>query len=591
MCGIVGYVGARNAAPVVLEGLRKLEYRGYDSAGVATVGSGLHVSKGAGRIGDVEKKYSLSRLPGKTGVAHTRWATHGGVTDENAHPHTDCTGSVAIVHNGIIENFQELRRELERKGHKFKTQCDPEVFAHLVEEGISRRLALEEAVFKASQRIQGEYAVLAISADSPGKIAVARKDSPIVIGLAAGETFAASDPIPLVGKAESVVFLDDFEGALLTRDGAEFYDLKTMQKIAKKPQKLEMGYEAASKGSHEHYYLKEILEEPEALRRALRQDEAHVHSIALDILRAQRAMIIACGTARHASLIGRYVLSKVGGKFCEVTLASEFGYFSDSIGKESLVLGVSQSGETMDLLQPLKRVKANGAKIYSIVNVVGSSLARESEKTFYINAGPEIAVASTKAFVNQVAAFSMLAYSMQNQYASIVGKLKEVADLSEKTLSENVALAKALAKELKDKQHIYLIGRGINFAVATEGALKIKELSYIHAEGMPGGELKHGTLALIEKGTPVIVLAPKDYTYNEIISNAMEAKARGARIIGLSDEPNEIFDEWFKIPKVEEIFYHLVEILPIQLLSYYLTLELGRDPDKPRNLAKSCTVK
>ena len=590
MCGIIGYCGKKSAAPIVLEALKRLEYRGYDSAGIASLYDGqLQVKKDVGKIDEVNQKHNLGGLPGNTAIGHTRWATHGGVTQDNAHPHCDCKQEVAVVHNGIIENHQPLRRRLERK-YSFVSETDSEVIPHLIREFMEMGSSLEQAIRQTVKELRGSYAILAISASEPQKIVAARKDSPLVVGIGAGENFVASDALPFLEHTNRVIFVEDGEIVSLNNEKVTIHDGEGRQ-IPKEPQEVNWKWDGATKQGYEFFMHKEIMEQPQAMRDALMQDRELIMEVAMDILRTKQVVLTGCGTSRHAALIGRYLFSKVGSKFSDVIMGSEFHHFSDSIHKDTLVIAVSQSGETADILEGVKRAKANGATIFSMVNVVGSSLTRLSDKVVYLNCGPEIGVAATKSFVSELVIFYLLAFAMTNQLREGVRAIKSISSLIKKNLNHNGAILPELAQELKGKNDFYYIARGINFAIAMEAALKAKEIAYVHAEGMPAGELKHGTLALIEQKTPVIAICPADYTFEETMSNVAEAKARGAFIIGVSDRHEQSFDEWIKIPALAEVFYPLVSIVPLQLLAYNLAVAKGLDPDKPRNLAKSVTVK
>jgi glutamine---fructose-6-phosphate transaminase (isomerizing) len=590
MCGIIGFIGNEPAAPVALKGLKKLEYRGYDSAGIASIHNDrLYVKKDTGKIGEIDKKHKLGELPGNVAIAHTRWATHGGVNKENAHPHSDCSMQVSVVHNGIVENYRELRHELKSRGHIFTSETDTEVIPHLLEECIENGSTLEQAVLATSKKIKGSYAFIAISVRESGKMVATRRDNPLVIGTGDRGSYVTSDVLSLDG-CDKVIFLEDGEVAILRINGATFLDEegKHVEKTAAAVDIKEQEYNI---GGYKHFMLKEIMEEPKAIQTAILQDEQSFTRIAIDILRAKQVIITACGTSRYAALVGRYLFSEVAQKFCDVVMASEFHYFSESVDKNTLVIAVSQSGETADVIEGVKRAKANGAEVISIVNRSGSILSRMSDYTIYLNCGPEIAVAATKSFISQLAIFYLIAFAMVNQYKHAVSSLTEISSKIKEILEMNEVGVEDLAIRLKDKCHFYYIARGINFPIASEAALKLKEISYIHAEGLPAGELKHGTLALIEEGTPVAAICPDDNTFSETLSNATEAKARGAFIIGVSDIEDELYDFWIKIPKVDRLFYPLVSIAPLHLLAYYLAKEGGKDPDKPRNLAKSVTVK
>ena len=606
MCGIVGFVGKYPAAAITLDALRRLEYRGYDSAGMATIhDSKMWIKKDIGTLAEVENVQSLSSLPGEIAIAHTRWATHGNVTSCNAHPHLDCKGEIAVVHNGVIENYQDLRAYLENKGHVFKSDTDTEVIPHLIAEfrkgrrngngngngnGHGHVMSLEKAVRNAIKSLKGSYALLAIAVDEPDKIVVAKKDSPLVLGVAEGSCFAASDALSFVDHTNEFITLENGEVAVLTSNGASFINEKG-KKIYKQTTRVYWNYEDVNKGEHAHYMLKEILEQPKVVKNAIVQDKEFFTELAMDILRANQVIITACGSSRYAALVGRYLFSKVAGKFCDVVMATEFHYFSDSVNKNTLVIAVSQSGETADVVEGVTRAKENGARVISLVNREGTVLSRISDKVININAGPEIGVAATKSFSNQLAIFYLLAFAMVNKFDVAVRKLTKLSSEIEKAIDCNNGNLEKLAMKLRDRDDFYYIARGINFSIASEGALKLKEISYIHAEGLPAGELKHGTLALIEDGVPVVVICPKDYTFFETLTNASEAKSRGAYIIGVSDEQNSLYDFWIQIPRVEELFYPLVAVIPLQLLAYHLATSRGKDPDKPRNLAKSVTVK
>jgi glucosamine--fructose-6-phosphate aminotransferase (isomerizing) len=590
MCGIIGFVGHEPAAPVVLQGLIKLEYRGYDSAGLASIDNGkLFIKKDAGRIEEIDSRIGLRELPGKIAIAHTRWATHGGVSRKNAHPHTDCAGHLAVVHNGIVDNYVEMRQALEDKGHFFTSDTDTEVIPHTIEDCLKAGVTLEEAVLMTARKLKGSYAIMVISENEPDKIVATRRDNPLIIGLGAQGTFATSDIFSLAGCTQ-VVYPENGELAVLNCNGVDFFDEKG-QPVEKKTSPLDTQEQCYDKGEYEHFMLKEIMAEPQAILTAINQDERAFTQMAMDILRAKQVVISACGTSRYAALVGRYLFSGIANKFCDVVMASEFQYFSESIDKNTLVIAVSQSGETADVIEGVKRSKDNGARVISIVNRPNSMLCRMSDNVIYLNCGPEIAVAATKSLTSQLAIFYLLSYSMINQFAQGVAHLRNVANEVSKVLSWNGAKLERLSALFKKSHDFYYIARGINFPIASEAALKLKEISYIHAEGLPAGELKHGTLALIEEQTQVVIICPNDATFHETLDNGIEAKARGAYIIGVSDIDDSLYDFWIEIPKVERLFYPLVSIAPLHLLAYYLALKRGEDPDKPRNLAKSVTVK
>ncbi len=591
MCGIIGYCGNKPAVPVVLEALKRLEYRGYDSAGVASLSDGrLSIKKDAGKVDEVIRKHNLASLPGNVAIGHTRWATHGGVTQSNAHPHSDCGGRVAVVHNGIVENNQQLRQELTKAGHKFTSETDTEVIPHLIEDELKNGCSLEQAVLNVAPRLEGSYAFLIMAPDNPGKIVGTRRSNPLIVGISATDYYVSSDALAFSQYTNQVMGLGDNEVVMLTQEGVQFLDPKG-NRLAKQVRKLDHSWAESHKGGYQHFMLKEIMEQAQMLDQTARQDGKRFTKIALDILRANQVIITACGTSRYAALVGRYLFSRVGKKFCDVVMASEFGYFADSVDKNTIVIAVSQSGETADIIEGVKAARDNGAQVISVINRPNSVLADMSHEVIYLNCGAEIAVAATKSFLSQLAIFYLLSFAMVNSFDEAVAKLTGLNGEIARALDGNKDELIKLSQKLKDKNDFYYIARGINFAIASEGALKLKEISYIHAEGMPAGELKHGTLALIEPGTPVVVICPADYTFSETLSNAIEAKSRGAYIIGVSDRESEIYDSWIKLPKVDELLYPMVAVVPLQLLAYYLAVNRGCDPDKPRNLAKSVTVK
>ena len=591
MCGIIGYCGQKPAVPVVLEALKCLEYRGYDSAGVASLYDGkLLIRKDAGKVDEVIQRHALAGLPGNVAIGHTRWATHGGVTQLNAHPHSDCTGRVAVVHNGIIENNEQLRQELTRMGHRFSSETDTEVIPHLLEDELKNGHSLQQAVLSIAPKLEGSYAFLAVALDDPGKVIGTRKNNPLIVGIDAHDCYISSDALAFSQYTNQVMGLEDNEVVALTQEGIEFFDAQG-NRVVKQARKLDHSWAESNKGAYQHFMLKEIMEQAEVLTRIVDQDGKKFTEIALDILRARQVIITACGTSRYAALVGRYLFSRVGKKFCDVVMASEFGYFADSVDKNTVVIAVSQSGETADVVEGVKAAREVGARVISIVNRPNSILTDLSHQVIYLNCGSEIAVAATKSFLSQLAIFYLLSFSMVNSFDEAVARLTGLSPEITRVLDWNKSDLIKLSQKLKDKNDFYYIARGINFAIASEGALKLKEISYIHAEGMPAGELKHGTLALIEPGTPVVVICPADYTFSETLSNAIETKSRGAYIIGVSDRESDIYDSWIRIPQVDELLYPVVATVPLQLLAYYLAVNRGCDPDRPRNLAKSVTVK
>jgi len=591
MCGIIGYCGTKAAVPVVIDGLKHLEYRGYDSAGVACLQDGqLLIKKDVGKVEEVIQKHNLASLPGTIAIGHTRWATHGGVTRFNAHPHCDCTGRLAVVHNGIIENNRELRQELINLGHKFSSETDTEVIPHLLEDELRKGQPLEQAVLEISPRLEGSYAFVVISLDDPDKVVGTRRNNPLIVGVNGSDYYVSSDALAFSPYTNEVMTLEDNEVVVLMRKGIKFLDMHGREMV-KQARKLDQNWADNNKKGCQHFMLKEIMEEAQVLKQTACQDGKKFTDIALDILRANQVIITACGSSRYAALVGRYLFSKVGKKFCDVVMASEFGYFADSVDRNTVVIAVSQSGETADVVEGVKAARNAGAQIISIINRPNSMLADLSHQVIYLNCGAEIAVAATKTFLSQLAIFYLLSFSMVNAFDKAVTKLTNLNGEIARVLDWNKSELIRLGQELRDKNDFYYIARGINFAIASEGALKVKEISYIHAEGMPAGELKHGTLALIEPGTPVVVICPADYTFSETMSNAIEAKSRGAYIIGVSDRESDAYDSWIKVPTVDELLYPMVTVVPLQLLAYYLAVNRGCDPDKPRNLAKSVTVK
>ena len=591
MCGIIGYCGRKPAVPIVLDALRRLEYRGYDSAGIASLSDGrLLIKKDAGKVEEVIRKHSLASLPGNVAIGHTRWATHGAVTQLNAHPHSDCRGRVAVVHNGIIENNQELHEELIKSGHKFTSETDTEIIPHLVEDELKKGCSLEQAVLNITPKLEGCYAFLVISLDDPGKIIGTRRSNPLIVGTAAPDYYVSSDALAFSRYTSQVMNLEDGEVVMLTQEGITFFDSQG-HKLIKQARKLDHTWAENTKEGYQYFMLKEIMEQAQMPSQIVHQDERRFTETALDILRARQVIITACGSSRYAALVGRYLFSRVGKKFCDVVMASEFGYFADSVDKNTVVIAVSQSGETADIIEGVKAARNAGAQVISIINRPNSILADLSQQVIYLNCGAEIAVAATKTFLSQLAIFYLLSFSMVNAFNEAAANLTSLNDEITRVLDWNKSELITLSQRLKYKNDFYYIARGINFAIASEGALKLKEVSYIHAEGMPAGELKHGTLALIEPGTPVVVICPADYTFAETLSNAMEAKSRGAYIIGVSDKKSDIYDSWIRLPEVDELLYPMVAVVPLQLLAYYFAINRGCDPDKPRNLAKSVTVK
>jgi len=590
MCGIVGYSGKRPAAPALLSALTRLEYRGYDSAGIATVfGGDLHIKKGIGKLEQVEESCSLSHLPGTSGIGHVRWATHGGVTTGNAHPHCDCEHYIAVAHNGIIDNYEALKKRLS-KNHTFVSQTDTEVIAHLVEEYLEPGAPLEQAVGRAVKDLKGTYAVVVTSPVEPGKLVACRQGSPLVLGIGKGEAYVASDFQAFLDSTREVVFIEDGEMVVLTHNLFHIYG-RDGKRLRRPPVTLDNSLVKAEKEGYDYFMLKEIMEQPSAILATLRQDRQTLQKAAGLISRSRNIVFTACGTSRHAALIGRYLFSRVAHRLSDVIIASEFAYFGDAVDSDTVVIAVSQSGETADVLEGIREAKNRGAKVLSIINTVGSSLARISDRVLYLSCGPEISVAATKSFISELVIFYLLAFAMAGRLEEVTDDLTRLAVEIEENLAANNAVVPEVAAFLNSRDKFYYIARGINYAVAGEAALKLKEVAYVHAESMPAGELKHGTLALIEQGTPVVAIATCDVTREHMLANIAEVKARGAFVIGVSDLPNSLFNAFVEVPQVAEVYYPLVSIIPLQLFAFHSAISRGLDPDRPRNLAKSVTVK
>jgi glutamine---fructose-6-phosphate transaminase (isomerizing) len=609
MCGIVGYIGEREVMPLLLDGLRRLEYRGYDSAGVTIAnGSHLETRKAVGKINNLEARLHENGLPPAIcGIAHTRWATHGAPNETNAHPHLDCTGEIALVHNGIIENAGTLRKKLTSLGHEFRTETDTEVIAHLIEE--TYQDSLEEAVRAALTQVEGAYGLAIMSAREPGKIIGARRGSPLLVGIGDDdEYFIASDIAAVLAHTRDFVYLEDGEMAVLTGQGYQIFSLKGSE-VTKEITRVDWDLDAIEKSGFDHFMMKEISEQPETLGNTLRgrllEDEG-VSKLGglqhlLDELRETEHIIItACGTSWHAALIGEYMLEEFAGIPVEVEYASEFRYRNPVILPNTLVVAISQSGETADTLAAVREAKRNGATAMGIVNVVGSTIARETDGGVYIHAGPEIGVASTKAFTSQVVTLALFTLLLARQRSmsviqgrEIVQALKKLPEQVERVLELDPAI-RELARTYKDAGNFLYLGRGYNFPTALEGALKLKEISYIHAEGLPAAEMKHGPIALITEEMPVVVVAPNDAVYSKVVSNIEEVKSRGGRVIAVvSDGNTELaskVDHLISIPETVDMLTPVLATVPLQLLAYHIAVMRGCDVDQPRNLAKSVTV-
>jgi glucosamine--fructose-6-phosphate aminotransferase (isomerizing) len=607
MCGIVGYVGAREAEPVLLQSLQRLEYRGYDSAGLATLAGGrLHLRKRAGRVADLGKLLSGQPAPGCQGISHTRWATHGGATDANAHPHLGGDGVVAVVHNGVIENYGALKQELEAEGFVFRSQTDTEVIAHLIASHLNGDLVA--AVLKALSMLKGTYGLAVLSPRNPGVIVGARLGSPLVLGVGDRESFLASDPSALLGYTEQVVYLGDHQLCVLSPEGWEVRDPER-GRVDVQVQHIDWSPGGADKGGFEHHMLKEIYEQPEALENAMRgrlNDEdktAHFGGLNLtpaQLQRVERIILTGCGTSYHAGLVGKYLFEELARIPVEVEYASEFRYRNPPVDRNAIVIALTQSGETADTLAALRESKRKGLPTLALCNVVGSSIAREADGGVYLHAGPEIGVASTKAFTNQVAVLTMLALYLGRmrhlsslQGARIIRHLRAMPGLVRQTLACHDAV-RAVAEKYYHVRNFLYLGRQYLFPVALEGALKLKEISYIHAEGYPAAEMKHGPIALVDEDTPSVFLIPRCAVFDKVMSNLEEIKARGGPVIAVACEGDgEVAaraDEVIYVPRVPDYLNPLVVLVPLQLLAYHIALLRGCDVDKPRNLAKSVTV-
>lgn len=611
MCGIVAYIGPKEAYPILIKGLRRLEYRGYDSAGVALLNGNLHVYKKAGKVSDLEAFAKDQPLHATMGIGHTRWATHGVPNDCNAHPHISHSGRLALIHNGIIENYESLKTELQKRGYVFKSDTDTEVLINLIEEIQKQEgCGLEEAVRLSLNQVVGAYAIVVMEHGEEEKMIAARKGSPLVIGIGEDEFFVASDASPIIEYTKHVVYLDDQEYAVINRNGT--FTIRNLSNIETSPaiQKLEMNLEAIEKGGFDHFMLKEIYEQPRAIADAFRGRMnategwiklGGVQEYMQRILNAHRLLITACGTSWHSGILGEYLIEDLARIPVEVEYASEFRYRNPVVGEADVVIAISQSGETADTLAAIELAKERGALVYGICNVIGSSIARASHAGSYTHAGPEIGVASTKAFSTQVAIITLMALQISKEKGIMpVSRLREVLfELEnipakiEKTLQLDRQIQE-IAKIYKDASSFLFLGRGVNFPVALEGALKLKEISYIHAEGYPAAEMKHGPIALIDENMPVVFLATNKSAYEKIVSNVQEVKARKGKVIAIVTEGDTqikaLADHVIEVPETEEMFSPLITIVPLQLLSYHIAILRGCDVDQPRNLAKSVTV-
>ena len=609
MCGIVGYIGYQKATPILLNGLKRLEYRGYDSAGLALIESDqLLIQKKVGKIANLEQLIKTQPSDSTIGMGHTRWATHGEPNEINAHPHTDCSGRIAVVHNGIIENYVAIRTELLSKGHHFKTETDTETLCHLFEEYTKNGYDLAEAVRLGLTRIQGTYGIVVIDKDNPNMLIAARQGSPLVIGVGKNEYFIASDTAPLVSHINDVAYLEDGEMAMISREQMTVTTIDN-RIVEKATQVIETDLSAIEKAGYPHFMLKEIMGQPETIRDSMRgrllfeEGISKLGGIEKDLeslLYARRVVITACGTSWHAGLIGEYMLEDLVGIPVEVEYASEFRYRDPILGPDSIVIAISQSGETADTLAAIREAKRKRSKVYGICNVVGSSIARETDAGIYLHAGPEIGVASTKAFTSQVTVLALMTLLLGRMRSISNSKgndlVRELASIPEKVAQvlENREIIKEIADEFKSARNFLYLGRGYNYPVALEGALKLKEISYIHAEGYPTAEMKHGPIALIDENMPIVFIATQDSVYDKVMSNIEEVRARKGRVIAIATEGDKEIakrvEKVIYVPQTLEMLNPLVTIIPLQLLAYYIAVFRGCDVDMPRNLAKSVTV-
>jgi len=613
MCGIIGYIGSKDVVPILIDGLRRLEYRGYDSAGVAVVcDGGIVIRRSAGKLARLEDVIRNEPITGEYGVGHTRWATHGRPTEENAHPHRDCTGRIVVVHNGIIENYLDLKRELQGEGHRFVTETDTEIVAHLVERE-TRHDGLEAAVRRALTHIRGLFALVLISTDDPEKIVAVRNGPPLVVGLGADEFFVASDIPAILSHTRDVVFLADEEMAVVSRTGVQFTDFAGVP-VSKATQRVLWDPIMAEKSGYKHFMLKEIYEQPQAVQETIlgrlspETGQVFLEEMALtesDLRAIDKVMIVACGTSWHAGLVGKFLIEDLAGLPVEVDYGSEYRYRTPMVGSHTLAVVITQSGETADTLAALREARRRGARSLAICNVVGSMATRDAEGTIYTHAGPEIGVASTKAFTSQLVALYLLGLHLAQvrgrlsaaASAPFADALLQLPQILEQTLKDASAVEE-VARRFHNRRNFLYLGRGINYPIALEGALKLKEISYIHAEGYPAGEMKHGPIALIDEDLPVVALAPHDHVFDKMLGNIQEVKARGGSVIALTNKGDDKIwaildhstDFVIPLPFTHPLLTPLLMVVPLQLLAYHIAVRLGCDIDQPRNLAKSVTV-
>lgn len=586
MCSIIGYSGKETAAPILVKGLKRMEYRGYDSVGVATESDNkIELKKGTGKVNEVNSKIHLDTLPGKVGIGHTRWATHGKVTDINAHPHSSNSGKIAIVHNGIVENFEELKKQLESEGYSFKSETDSEVIANLLQKNYELTGDVKETIMKTVVEIKGHYAFVAMFEN--GQLAAARFHEPLIIGVGKNNIFLSSDVLGFVEYTDNAIYMKSRNFVILDKEEFQIFDFNG-KKIKYEITKVSKEFGDAYKGDYAHFTIKEIYEQHETILKAGEKTVDAIEKTADYIRHAKNIYITGSGTSYNSALIAKQILSKYAKIKTETIISSELQFSPDIIEENSILIAISQSGESADVLDAVRIAKKANCKIISIVNLLTSSLARKSDVVIGMNCGPEIGVAATKSFTSQLVILYKIVQKLSNNDITI--NFEKFSESILKIL-ENPTKIQQIAKELKEISDIYVLGRGINYPIAIEAALKLKELTYIHAEGIPGGELKHGPLALMDSNVFVIIINPNDSTYSDTITSAREIKARGAKIIGVSDIESDLYDYWIEIPKIDQVLYPISEIIPIQLLSYYAALEKETDPDYPRNLAKSVTVK
>ncbi|HEX9845257.1 MAG TPA: glutamine--fructose-6-phosphate transaminase (isomerizing) [Candidatus Nitrosotenuis sp.] len=586
MCSIIGYYGDGLAAPILVKGLKRMEYRGYDSVGVATKSNQeILVKKGVGKVAEVNSSLHLDSLPGNIGIGHTRWATHGNVTDVNAHPHPSSSGQIAIVHNGIIENYDELKVDLEKKGYQFKSQTDSEVIANLLQFNYDQTSDIKKAMIKTILGLKGHYAFVAMFQN--GTLSAARHHEPLIIGIGKHGYFLSSDVLGFIEKTDDAIYLDNGEFVLLDKIGIQIYNFEG-EPVKHQVTKVSKEFADAYKGDYAHFTLKEISEQPETIIQAGESSMDAINAATDFIKHAKNIYITGSGTSYNAALVAKYLWQKHAKIKVEPIISSELSFSPDAIEPNSILVAISQSGESADVLEAVNIAKKSNAKILSLVNILTSSLAQESALVMGMSCGPEIGVAATKSFTSQLSVIYKITEKLCDGCIKIDNA--KISDAVGVVLSDHSKI-KQIAKDLRDVTDIYILGRAVHYPIAAESALKLKELAYIHAEGIPGGELKHGPLALMDSSVYVIIINPNDFTYNDTLTSAREIKARGAKIIGISDKPSDVYDYWISIPTIDEAFYPLIEIIPIQLLAYYSAIEKNTDPDYPRNLAKSVTVK